>query len=77
MPPALKALGIVALPVPSPGWIRNMIWCMYFFPNRIYPSHNNSKLFDLKKPTEIQQVIYDAMEAAEKENIKEKELGRK
>jgi beta-N-acetylhexosaminidase len=48
-----------------------------FLSNRVNPTRNNSKLYDLNTRTQIQQVIYDAIEAAEKNQAKEKTLGSK
>jgi CubicO group peptidase (beta-lactamase class C family) len=46
-----------------------------FLSNRVNPTRNNSKLSDLNTRTEVQQVIYEAIEAAEKNKAKEKTLG--
>ncbi|WP_161889354.1 glycoside hydrolase family 3 N-terminal domain-containing protein [Pontibacter russatus] len=37
-----------------------------FLSNRVYPTRENSKLYDLNTRTKVQQVIYDAIEAAGK-----------
>lgn len=48
-----------------------------FLSNRVHPTRNNSKLMDLNTRTQVQQVIYDAIEAAAKTKSEGKELGRK
>jgi beta-N-acetylhexosaminidase len=39
-----------------------------FLSNRVYPTRNNSKLSDLNIRTRIHQVVYDALQAAEKQS---------
>ncbi|QNF33901.1 serine hydrolase [Adhaeribacter swui] len=57
-------------------WIDPKYELVYvFLSNRVNPTRNNSKLYDLNTRTQIQQVIYDAIEAAEKN--KPKALGSK
>jgi CubicO group peptidase (beta-lactamase class C family) len=48
-----------------------------FLSNRVYPTRNNSKLSDLNTRTKVQQVIYDAIDAAAKEKSTGKTLGSK
>jgi CubicO group peptidase (beta-lactamase class C family) len=48
-----------------------------FLSNRVYPTRNNSKLSDLNTRTKVQQVIYDAIDAAAKEKSTGKALGSK
>ncbi len=48
-----------------------------FLSNRVHPTRNNSKLSDLNTRTQVQQIIYDAIEAAAKDKPTGKALGSK